>query len=132
MNQIIMTGRLTADPEVRYTSDNKPVASFNFAVDRRFDKENTDFFRCTAFGRTAETIEKLVRKGTKLLLEGEIRNNNYTDKNGVKRYEMQVIVESFEFCESKSSAATSETHEGSKGSEWFNIPDNIDEEFPFN
>ena len=102
MNKVIFSGRLTNDAEIRYTNDGKAVASFNFAVNRTFDKENSDFFKCVAFGKTAETIEKLVKKGTKLLLEGEIRNNNYTDKNGVKRYEMQVIVNSFEFCESKS------------------------------
>lgn len=132
MNQIIMTGRLTAEPEVRYTSDNKPVASFNFAVNRTFDKENSDFFKCVAFGRTAETIEKLVRKGTKLLLEGEIRNNNFTDKNSVKRYEMQVIVNSFEFCESKKNAAVDTSGFASNGDGFMNIPDGIDEELPFN
>jgi single-strand DNA-binding protein len=93
MNKIILMGRLTGDPEVRYTQDSKAVASFNFAVNRRFDRENTDFFRCVAFGKTAEGIEKMVKKGTKLVVAGSIQNNNYTDKNGVKRYEMQVIVE---------------------------------------
>ena len=133
MNLVIFTGRTTADPEVRYTTDGKAVASFNFAVNRKFDKENSDFFKCVAFGKTAETIEKLVKKGTKILLEGEIRNNNYTDKNGVRRYEMQVIVNSFEFCESKSSGTASETRqENSTGDGWMNIPDGIDEELPFN
>lgn len=103
MNKFFASGRLTADPETRYTTEGKAVASFNFAVNRTFDRENSDFFKCVAFGKTAETIEKLVRKGTKLLLEGEIRNNNYTDKNGVKRYDMQVLVNGFEFCESKAS-----------------------------
>ena len=129
MNQIIMSGRLTNDPEVRYTSDNKAVAIFNFAVNRIYDRENSDFFKCVAFGKTAETIEKLVRKGTKLLLEGEIRNNNYTDKNGVKRYEMQVIVNSFEFCESKGQAQEKQPKADADG--FMNIPDGIDEELPF-
>lgn len=133
MNKVIFTGRLTSDPEVRYTADQKAVASFNFAVNRTFDRENSDFFKCVSFGKTAENIEKLVRKGTKLLLEGEIRNNNYTDRNGVKRYEMQVIVNSFEFCESKSSGSTSETRqENSNGDGFINIPDGIDEELSFN
>ena len=133
MNKVIFSGRLTNDAEIRYTNDGKAVASFNFAVNRTFDRENSDFFKCVAFGKTAETIEKLVRKGTKLLLEGEIRNNNYTDKNGVKRYEMQVIVNSFEFCESKSSAlttpqATPPTDENG----FMDMSGVLDEELPFN
>jgi single-strand DNA-binding protein len=113
---------------MRYTADQKAVASFNFAVNRRFDRENSDFFKCVAFGKTAETIEKLVKKGTKLLLEGEIRNNNYTDKNGVKRYEMQVIVNSFEFCESKGQATQPQADKDG----FMQLPDDIsDEELPF-
>ena len=131
MNKFFLSGRLTADPEVRYTTDQKAVASFNFAVNRTFDRENSDFFKCVAFNKTAETIEKLVKKGTKLLLEGEIRNNNYTDRNGVKRYEMQVIVNGFEFCESKGQATTgAEPKADSDG--FMNIPDNLEEELPFN
>ena len=129
MNKVILMGRLTADAEVRYTPDNKAVASFNFAVPRAFDKENSDFFRCTAFGKTAETIEKLVRKGTKLLIEGRIQNNNYTDKNGVKRYEMQVVVNEFSFCESKNN---NENNTQTKPSnEFMDIPEGIEEELPF-
>jgi single-strand DNA-binding protein len=128
MNKVLFTGRTTNDTEVRYTADQKAVASFNFAVNRTFDRENSDFFKCVAFGKTAETIEKLVKKGTKLLLEGEIRNNNYTDKNGVKRYEMQVIVNNFEFCESKGQAGT-QPQAYKDG--FMNIPDGIAEELPF-
>lgn len=127
MNKVIFTGRTTNDPEVRYTADQKAVASFNFAVNRTFDRENSDFFKCVAFGKTAETIEKLVKKGTKLLLEGEIRNNNYTDKNGVKRYEMQVIVNNFEFCESKGQATQPQADKDG----FMSIPDGIAEELPF-
>lgn len=126
MNKLILTGRLTNDPEVRYSQDNKAVATFSFAVNRTFDKENSDFFRCTAFGKTAETIEKLVRKGTKLLVTGRIQNNNYTDKNGVKRYEMQVVVEEFEFCESKG-----ESKEPKENNGFMSIPDGLEEELPF-
>lgn len=133
MNLFIASGRTTADTETRYTNDGKAVASFNFAVNRIFDKENSDFFKCVAFGKTAETIEKLVKKGTKLLIEGEMRNNNYTDKNGVKRYEMQVIVNSFELCESKSSGtAAPQTPPTTSADGFMDIPDNIDEELPFN
>lgn len=129
MNLFIASGRTTAEPETRYTNDGKAVTSFNFAVNRIYDKENSDFFKCVAFGKTAETIEKLVRKGTKLLIEGEIRNNNYTDKNGVKRYEMQVIVNSFEFCESKGQAQESQPKADADG--FMSIPDGTDEELPF-
>ena len=127
MNKLFFTGRLTADPEVRYLQDGKAVASFNFAVNRSFDRENSDFFRCTAFGKTAETIEKLVKKGTKLVIMGRIQNNNYTDKNGVKRYDMQVMVDEFEFCESKG-----ESKEPKEANGFMNIPDGIEEELPFN
>jgi single-strand DNA-binding protein len=133
MNKIFLMGRTTNDAETRYTTDQKAVASFNFAVNRTFDRENSDFFKCVAFGKTAETIEKLVKKGTKLLLEGEIRNNNYTDKNGVKRYEMQVIVNSFEFCESKGQATTGAGTQPQADKDGFmSIPDGIEEELPFN
>ena len=128
MNKLTLMGRLTADPEVRYTQDSKAVASFNFAVNRRLDRENSDFFRCVAFGKTVEGIEKMVKKGTKLVVAGSIQNNNYTDKNGVKRYEMQVIVEEFYFCESKGVSATN-TQASPDG--FMDIPDGIDEELPF-
>lgn len=132
MNKLILMGRLTADPEVRYTQDSKAVASFNFAVNRRFDRENSDFFRCVAFGKTAEGIEKMVKKGTKLVIAGSIQNNNYTDKNGVKRYEMQVIVEEFCFCESKNSnEGISATNTQTSPDGFMDIPDGIDEELPF-
>lgn len=84
MNRLIMMGRLVADPEVRYGAANgSAVANFRIAVDRRFKRDgdpDADFFRITAFGRQAEFAEKYLRKGTKILLEGEIRNNNYTRK----------------------------------------------------
>ena len=106
MNKFIISGRLTADAEYIHTNEGKTVAKFNFAVNRRFKKEgeqDADFFTCVAFGKIAETLEKCtVGKGTKLLIEGEVRNNNY-EKDGVMRYGTQVKVDSFEFCESKSS-----------------------------
>jgi single-strand DNA-binding protein len=130
MNLFIASGRTTNEPETRYTNDGKAVASFNFAVNRIFDKENSDFFKCVAFGKTAETIEKLVKKGTKLLIEGEMRNNNYTDKNGTKRYEMQVIVNSFEFCESKGNSTPTDAPKPSP-TDFIAIPDGVDELLPF-
>ena len=77
MNKWIAMGRATKDPEVRYSKDNKAIATFNFAVDRRFNKDVTDFFKCTAFGKTAEFIEKYIRKGTKVVMEGTVQNDNY-------------------------------------------------------
>lgn len=106
MNKFFISGRLTADPEYLRTNEGKTVAKFNFAVNRRFKREGdqeADFFTCVAFGKIAETLEKCTAsKGTKLLIEGEVRNNNY-EKDGVKHYSTQVVVSSFEFCESKSS-----------------------------
>lgn len=144
MNKFIIVGRPTADPEVRYSQDGKALARFNFAVNRRFKRDgepDADFFPCVAFGKTAETIEKLVRKGTKLLIDGECRNNNYTDDSGVKHYGTQVIVNSFEFCESKAKDTSRESGSGQEppiGSAadaddgFMSIPDGLDdEELPF-
>ena len=83
MNKVILMGRLTRDPEVRYSND-LAVATFSIAVDRRFKKEGqpeADFFDCTAFRKTAEFIEKYLHKGTKVVLDGELQNDNYTNKN---------------------------------------------------
>lgn len=134
MNKIILCGRLTADAEIRYSQDGKAVARFNFAVNRRFKREGepeADFFQCVAFGKIAETFEKCsVGKGTKLLIDGEMRNNNY-EKDGVKHYGMQVIVNSFEFCESKGSSGQAAPQQATDSDGFMNIPDDIDEELPF-
>lgn len=135
MNKFIITGRLTADPDIKGTTDGKIIALFNFAVNRRFKREGepeADFFNCVAFGKIAETFEKCgVSKGTKLLIEGEVRNNNY-EKDGVMQYSNQVIVGSFEFCESKTSSAvgTSAPSEPQpQGADFEITPD--DEDLPF-
>lgn len=137
MNKCIFSARLTADPEIRYSNDGKAFAKFNIAVNRRFKKEgevDADFFQCVAFGKIAETLEKCkVGKGTKLLIKSEVRNNNYTDRNGEKHYGTQVVVNSFEFCESKSSGSgTSPAQEHTDSDGFMNIPDGIEEELPFN
>ena len=112
MNKFIISGRLCADPEIRYTQNGTLVVTFDFAVNRRFKREgdpDADFFRCSAFGKTAEVFQKCsITKGTKLILEGEVRNNNYTDKEGVKHYSVQVVVSSIEFCESKAADQNSQ------------------------
>ena len=100
MNKWIAMERATIDPEVRYTKDNKAIATINLAVDRRFNKDVTDFFKCTAFGKTAEFVEKYIKKGTKVVVEGTVQNDNY-EKDGVKHYVTQIIIESIEFAESK-------------------------------
>lgn len=113
MNQIMLSGRLCNDAEILTTAEGKTVAKFNFAVNRRFKKEGkpeADFFQCVAFGKTAEVLEKCnVNKGTKLLLWGEMQNNDFTDDAGVKHCRNQVLIGGFEFCESKSASGGSET-----------------------
>ena len=132
MNQVIFTGRLTRDAEIRYSNDGKAVARFDLAVNRRFKREgeaDADFFSCVAFGRLAETLEKCnVAKGTKLLIEGEVRNNNYTNREGQRVYGTQILVNSFEFCESKG-AGHQQAPVDNDG--FMNIPDGFDEELPF-
>lgn len=104
MNKVIMMGRLTRDPEVRYTNDNKAVANFTLAVDRRFKRDgdpDADFFFCTAFGKTAEFAEKYLKKGTKIVLDGHLQNDTY-EKDGKKNTVTKIMVDSCEFAESKS------------------------------
>ena len=144
MNRLIMMGRLVADPEVRYGAANgSAVANFRIAVDRRFKRDgdpDADFFRITAFGRQAEFAEKYLRKGTKILLEGEIRNNNYTGKDGNMVYSDQIIANSIEFAESKNAQSNNgfvgdmgtPAPNTNAGDGFMNIPDGIEEELPFN
>jgi len=133
MNHFTITGRLTKDAEIRYSNEGKAVARFDFAVNRKFKREgeaDADFFSCVAFGKIAETFEKcMVVKGTKLLIEGEVRNNNYTNKDGQKVYGTQVVVNSFEFCESK--GQTEPSAQPASENEFMSIPDNISDELPF-
>ena len=139
MNKWIGMGRLTRDPEVRYSQSGSVVANFSVAIDRRYkrDGETTaDFFNCTAFGKTGEFVEKYLRKGIKVVIEGELQNNNYEDKNGTKHYSVQIIVNQIEFAESQSSQANSndsaEQEANAPADDGFmNIPDGIDEELPF-
>ena len=142
MNKVILMGRLTRDPEVRYTQgDNaSAVARFSLAVDRRFKKDGeqtADFINCVAFGKTGEFIEKYGRKGTKFVVEGRIQTGSYTNKDGQKVYTSDVVVEQVEFAESKSSADGNTTNNTANSNaptdtSFMDIPDSIDEEFPFN
>lgn len=136
-------GRLTKDPEVRYTqSENSTcIASFTVAVDRRYKGEQTaDFINCVAFGKLGEHVERYYRKGLKTALTGRIQTRNYTNRDGQKVYVTEVVVEELEFAESKSSGekAVCGTEELNKKSNdpldgFMNIPDGIDDmELPFN
>ncbi len=144
MNKVILMGRLTRDPEVRYGDSQKAVARFGIAVDRRFAKEgdtSADFFNCTAFGKQAEFVEKYLKKGTKMLVTGRIQNDNYTNKEGQTVYSVQIIVDELEFAESKGSsdgasagnrAASEPASEGAAPASGFiNIPNGLDDELPF-
>lgn len=134
-NLWIGTIRLTKDPEVKYSQDGKAFARFSGACNRTFKKEgqpDADFFEFSAFGKLAETIEKCVHKGTKLLIEAEVRNNNWTDDKGVKHYGTQFVVNSIEFCEKKSDASATPAPAPTDSDGFMNIPDSIGEELPFN
>lgn len=144
MNKVILMGRLTRDPEVRYSQGEKStaVARFTLAVDRRFKREgeqSADFIGCISFGKSAEFAEKYLRQGTKVLISGRIQTGSYTNKDGNKVYTTDVVVEEQEFAESKNSSGgnnatgnTSQQHTSSSGDGFMNIPDGIDEELPFN
>ncbi len=118
MNKVILMGRLTRDPEIRYSGGDNALAigRFSLAVDRRSRKNSdgadADFFNCTAFGRQAEFVEKYLKQGTKILLVGRIQNDNYTNREGQKVYSVQVIAEEIEFAESKNASAAARTGSG--------------------
>ena len=143
MNKVILMGRLTRDPDVRYTQGENPmaVARYSLAVDRRFARNNqegqqtADFIRCVAFAKNGEFAEKYLHIGTKIVVEGRIQTGSYTNKDGVKVYTTEVVVESQEFAESKNTQGESGNapHESQAADDGFmNIPDGLDEELPFN
>lgn len=112
MNNVILKGRLSRDPEIRFTStNNKKVANFSVAVQRNFKNANgeydADFFNCVAFAGTAEMIEKFFKKGQEILLTGRIQNRNWDDDQGTKHYATDIMVDRVEFCGSKSTNTTS-------------------------
>lgn len=161
MNKVILMGRLTRDPDIRYSQGDTPmaVARYTLAVDRRFKRDNdqqtADFIGCVAFGRQGEFAEKYFRKGLKIAITGRIQTGSYTNQEGQKVYTTDVVVEEQEFAESK---AASDSYQNSGGFQqgadgypnggfqaagrpapnaavgdgFMNIPDEIDEELPFN
>lgn len=142
MNKVIIMGRLTRDPDVRWTQQNSSqesmcIARYTIAVDRRGRDNGADYISCVAFKKDAEFAERYFKKGTKLLITGRIQTGSYTNKDNVKVYTTDVVVEEQEFAESKAAAgqqgnesAPAPQHEAS-GDGFMNIPDGIDEELPF-
>lgn len=143
MNNVILVGRFTRDPDIRYTESGLSIARFSLAVDRRFKREEgpaADFPNCIAFGKTAEFIEKYFRKGMRIGIQGRIQTGSYTNQDGNKVYTTDVIVENCEFVESKKTQTSGSGEESGMPSGcgpadedgFMNIPDDIDEELPFN
>ena len=148
MNKVILMGRLTRDPEVRYSQgeNSLAIARYTLAVDRRGARregESTaDFINCVSFGKTAEFAERYYRQGTKIAISGRIQTGSYTNREGQKVYTTEVVVEEQEFAESKaaSGSAPANNYQASPvpspstsvGDGFMNIPDGIDEELPFN
>ena len=144
MNKVILMGRLTRDPEVRYGAgeNSTAVARYTIAVDRRFKRDgeqSADFIGCVAFGRNAEFAEKYLRQGTKIVLTGRIQTGSYTNRDGQKVYTTDIVVEEQEFAESKAAAVGNASHGNysrpsaatSDRDGFMNIPDGIDDELPF-
>ena len=140
MNKVILMGRLTRDPEVRYSQgeNSTAIARYTLAVDRRFRRNNdgeqtADFIGCVAFGRSAEFAEKYFRQGLRISVSGRIQTGSYTNKDGIKVYTTEVVVEEQEFAESR--AEQGRENQGAMGAPdangFQNIPDGIDEELPF-
>lgn len=151
MNKAMLIGRLTRDPEVRYSQgeNQTAVARFTLAVDRRFkragDNAEADFISCVSFGKSAEFVEKYFKQGMKMVAIGRIQTGSYVNKDGQKVYTTDVVVEEVEFAESKSSNSDSGYQQNAvaqrdfrpepssaMGDGFMNIPDGIDEELPFN
>ena len=145
MNKVVLLGRLTKDPEVRYSTGEKEtaVARYTVAVDRRFKRDGeptADFIPCVVFGRSAEFAEKYFRQGMRISVSGRIQTGSYTNKDGVKVYTTEVIVEEQEFAESRAESDANranyqyQTSAGTtpdEGDGFMNIPDGIDDELPF-
>lgn len=148
MNKVILMGRLTRDPEIRYANNenNTCIANYTLAVDRRFkrqgDEQTADFIRCVAMGKGGEFAEKYLHQGTKIIAEGRIQTGSYTNKDGQRVYTTDVVVENQEFAESKAASANNAggyqqaapsrpEPTQAAGDGFMNIPDAIEEELPF-
>ena len=129
MNKVILLGRLTKDPEVRYSTtkngDNMAIARFTLAVDRKYE-QTADFISCVAFGKQGEFAEKYLKQGIKIALTGHIQTGSYTNKDGQKVYTTDVVIEEMEFAESKKQEGKNTEPDG-----YVDIPENIIEDLPF-
>ena len=138
MNKVIEIGRLTKDPEIRYSQGTNTtcVARYTLAVDRKFKQEgqpNADFINCIAFGKLGEFAEKYLHKGIKIAVTGRIQTGSYKNKDGNTVYTTDVVVEEQEFCESKSQSNSQPQPAPSNDNSWLSIPDNLDDSsLPFN
>ena len=147
MNKVILMGRLTREPDVRYSQNadgSMAVARYTLAVDRRFNKngdQSADFIGCVAFGRSAEFAEKYFRQGMRVSISGRIQTGSYTNKDGVKVYTTEVIVEEQEFAESRAESDANRANfqhqaapapSADAGDGFMNIPEGIDDVLPFN
>lgn len=129
MNRWIGIGRLTKDPEIRYTEDKLCIARYTLAIDRSSAKEKqTDFISCIAFGKSGEFADKYLHKGMKIAVEGRIQTGSYTDKDGNKRYTTDCVIDHHEFCESKGST---ENAPATDENGFMNVPDGVVEDLPF-
>ena len=136
MNKVIEIGRLTKDPDIRYSqgANTTCVARYTLAVDRKFKQEgqpNADFINCIAFGKLGEFAEKYLHKGVKIAVTGRIQTGSYTKKDGQKVYTTDVVVEEQEFCESKSQSNSQPQPTPSNDNSWLNIPDGVEDSLPF-
>lgn len=147
MNKVILMGRLTRDPEIRYSQqgDNQmAIARYTLAVDRRFNRNNdqsADFISCVAFGRSAEFAEKYLKQGTKIVATGRIQTGSYTNKDGNKVYTTDVVVEDQEFAESKNASGNDGGYQtmgrpepasaGPVNDGFMSIPEGIEDDLPF-
>ena len=150
MNKVLLMGRLTRDPDVRYSQgeNSTAIARYTLAVDRRVrrtegsaqDQQTADFIGCVAFGKSAEFAEKYLHQGTKIAIEGRIQTGSYTNKDGQKVYTTDIVVENQEFAESKNASSgngfgsqSSQRDSSSIGDGFMNIPDGVEDEgLPFN
>jgi single-strand DNA-binding protein len=144
MNKVILMGRLTRDPDVRYTGgeNSLAIARYTLAVDRRFTRKNeeatADFISCKTFGKSAEFVEKYLKKGTKIVVSGRIETGKYTNKDGVDVYTTEVVVDDHEFAESKNAGGGGSSggdggdrQSASTADGFMNIPEGIEENLPF-
>jgi single-strand DNA-binding protein len=121
MNKVFLIGRLTRDPELRYTGNNTPVATFTLAVDRGFSRDQTeretDFLNIVVWNKAAENVKNYLTKGSQTAVEGRIQTRSYDDQNGQKRYVTEIVASNVEFLGSKNSSNTSSNSSAGKNAE---------------